>query len=132
MHIVKIEENLEGLIDNIWDFMTNLNNQLWRTNIKTIQIIDDSHFIEFDNEGYETHFTITNKIKNDRYEFDIENKNIQGHWVGQLKQFDNQSVHIEFTETIQVHNKMMNLLAKSYLKKQQKQYINDLKKALQR
>lgn len=130
MHTVKIEETFEGSLDDIWDFLTNLNNQLWRTNIKDIQIVDDSHFVEFDNDGYETHFAITNKVEKEIYEFDIENQNINGHWIGKLKQLDDHHIHIEFTEMINVNNKIMNLLAKTYLKKQQKQYIEDLKKAL--
>lgn len=132
MHTVKIDETFESSLDNVWDYMTNLNNQLWRTNIKDVQIIDDFHFIEFDNDGYETHFTITNKVKNDIYEFDIQNQNIKGHWIGRLRQIDNHYVHIEFTEIIHVHNKIMNLFAKNYLKKQQQQYIADLKNVLQR
>ncbi|MEG0592446.1 MAG: SRPBCC family protein [Coprobacillus sp.] len=132
MHTVSFKETFEGSLENVWDLISNLNHQLWRSHIKEIKIIDETHFIEYDKDGYETNFTITKKIDKEIYEFDIENKNINGHWIGRLKEVDNQHVCVEFTEMINVNNKIMNLMAKSYLKKQQKLYIEDLKKALQR
>ncbi|MEG0276234.1 MAG: polyketide cyclase [Coprobacillus sp.] len=132
MHIVKIEETFQNSINEVWDLITNLDNQLWRSDIERIEVVDDNHFIEYDKSGYRTEFTITCKVMNEVYEFDIKNDNIEGHWIGKFKVLENQLVHIELIESIEVKKMVMNLMAKPYIRKQQKSYIQDLKKALQR
>lgn len=130
MNIVKIEATFESSIDQVWDLMTDLHNQLWRTSIEKVEVIDQHKFIEYDKEGFKTEFVILNKIKNDIYEFNLMNKNMEGHWIGKLKSLEDGKTHLEMTEAIQMKKKMMNFVAKKYLEKQQKQYIEDLKKAL--
>ena len=131
MHIVEIEDIFDCSIEKIWDLVTNLDNQLWRKGIKAIEVLDENHFIEHDTSGYSTSFVITNKFKGNIYEFDIENQNMKGHWIGKFLIINDNQVKIHFTESIEVHNKLMNMVAKSYLKKQQKQYIHDLKEVLE-
>ena len=130
MTIVKNEVVLECEIEKVWDIVTSLENQAWRTSIDHIEIIDAHHFIEVDKEGYKTEFIILNKVKNKLYEFNLKNENIEGHWIGKFKSIDDQLTSIEIVESIEVKKKMMSLFAKKYLEKQQKQYINDLKNAL--
>lgn len=132
MHIVKIEETFCCDIHDIWTLMTDLNHQTWRSQIDHIEILTYQRFIEYDKSGFQTEFTILNKIENEVYEFNMKNENIEGHWIGKLKVLENGQVHLEMTEAIQVKNKFMNVFAKSYLKKQQKLYMSDLKKALEK
>lgn len=130
MNIVKIEATFHSSIDKVWELMTDLDNQLWRCSIERVEKVDQHRFIEYDKEGYKTEFVILNKIKNDTYEFNLMNKNMEGHWIGKLKSLEDGSTHLEMTEAIQMKKKMMNFMINKYLEKQQKQYVEDLKKAL--
>lgn len=64
------------------------------------------------------------------YKFDIENSNIKGKWIGIFKKLDNGNILLDFTEEIETNNFIMKILAKQYLKSQQKRYMNDLEKEL--
>lgn len=90
---------------------------------------DGNRFTEFTKDGFETQFTITMKSPYERYEFDMKNKNMNGHWIGLFSK-DGTGTKIEFTEEVEVANPIMNLLVKSYLKKQQETYVIDLRKSL--
>ena len=63
-----------------------------------------------------------------RWEFDMENSNMKGHWIGLFTSKDNKT-EIDFTEYVTVKKFFMKPFVKSYLKKQQAQFISDLKKA---
>ena len=66
-----------------------------------------------------------------RYEFDMDNKNIHGHWVG-LFSYVNEETIIDFTEDVTAKKLMLKPFVGAYLKKQQAIYLADLKKALSR
>lgn len=66
----------------------------------------------------------------ERWEFDMENGNMKGHWTGIFLQKNGQT-EIDFTEDVTVKKPIMKLFIKSYLKKQQKTYMEDLKSALE-
>ncbi len=125
---IKKEFNCD--IEKLWDIITNNSNYAWRSDLSKIEIIDDKHFIEYAKNNYPTHFTITSKEKLKVYKFDIENTNIKGKWIGIFKKLDNGNVLLDFTEKIETNNFIMRLLAKPYLKKQQKRYMKDLEKEL--
>lgn len=108
----------------------NFNNYAWRSDLSKIEIIDDKHFIEYTKNNYPTYFTITSKEKLKEYKFDIENTNIKGKWIGIFKRLDNGNVLLDFTEKIETNNFIMKLLAKPYLKREQKRYMKDLEKEL--
>ena len=95
-----------------------------------IEIIDDKHFIEYAKNNYPTYFTIISKEKLKEYKFDIENTIINGKWIGIFKKLDNGNVLLDFTEEIETNNFVMKVLAKPYLKSQQKRYMKDLEKEL--
>ena len=130
MDIVKIDATFESSIEDVWDFMTDLDNQLWRNSLEKIEKIDQHRFIEYDKSGYQTEFVILNKIDKSIYEFNMMNKNMEGHWIGKLKSLDNGKTYLEMTEAVEMKKKMPSFIIKKYLEKQQKQYIKDLKKAL--
>ena len=62
----------------------------------------------------------------------IENTKINGKWIGIFKKLDNGNVLLDFTEKIETNNFVMKVLAKPYLKSQQKRYMKDLEKELNR
>lgn len=125
---IKKEFNCD--IEKLWNIITDNTNYTWRSDLSKIEIIDDKHFIEYAKNNYPTYFTITSKENLKEYRFDIENTNIKGKWTGIFKELSNGSVELDFTEEIETNNIIMKLLAKPYLKTQQKKYMKDLEKEL--
>lgn len=113
-------------IETIWNIVTDNSNYSWRSDLSKIDIIDEEHFIEYAKNNFPTYFTITSKQKFKEYKFDLENKNIKGKWIGLFKELPNGIVELDFTEEIETSNFIMKLVAKSYLKRQQKRYFKDL------
>lgn len=125
---IKKEFNCD--IEKLWSIITDNTNYTWRSDLSKIEIIDDKRFIEFTKNNYPTYFTITSKVNLKEYKFDIENTNIKGKWTGIFKKLDNGNALLDFTEEIETNNIIMKLLAKLYIKSQQKRYMNDLAKEL--
>ena len=116
--------------NKLWDIITDNSNYKWRTDLSKIEIIDETRFIEYTKNNFPTYFTITAKEKLKEYKFDLENDNIKGKWVGIFKELPNGNIELDFTEEIEVNSFIMKLLAKPYLKSQQKRYMKELEKEL--
>lgn len=116
--------------NKLWDIITDNSNYKWRSDLSKIEIIDDTHFVEYTKNNFPTYFTITSKEKLKEYKFDLENTNLKGKWIGIFKELPNGNIKLDFTEEIEVNSFIMKLLAKSYLKSQQKRYMRDLERAL--
>lgn len=127
---IKKEFNTD--IEKLWNIITDNTKYNWRSDLSRIEIIDDKHFIEYAKNNFLTFFTIISEEHLKEYRFDIENINIKGKWIGVFKKLDNGNVLLNFTEEIETNNFIMKLLAKPYLKSQQKRYIKDLEKELNR
>jgi len=125
-----IKKEFNCNIEKIWNVVTDNSNYEWRSDLNKIEILDDEHFTEYDKSNYPTYFTITSKKKFEEYKFDIKNSHMEGKWTGLFKELDKGKVELDFTEEMEVKNILMKILAKSYLKKQQKRYINDLEKEI--
>lgn len=125
---IKKEFNCD--IEKLWNIITDNTRYAWRSGLSKIEITDDTHFIEYTKNNYPTYFNIISKVDLEEYKFDIENTNIKGRWIGIFKKLDNGNVLLDFTEEIETNNFLMKLLAKPYLKSQQKRYMNDLEKEL--
>ena len=124
-----IKVSLSADIQDVWEFVTNLNQQLWRRDVAAVEILDEKTFIEHTPEGYQTTFTITVKDPFQRYELDMEITNMKGHWVGVFTYHDGITT-LDFTENVEAKKILMKPFVKGYLKKQQTNYINDLKDIL--
>lgn len=116
-------------IETVWNTVTNLENYSWRSDLKEIKVKDETHFTEYTKDGFATNFIVTAKEPCKCWEFDMENENMKGHWTGIFTR-ENGQTKIDFTESVTAKKLFMKPFVKSYLKKQQAQYINDLKKAL--
>lgn len=116
--------------NKLWNIITDNSNYLWRSDLSKIDVIDDTHFIEYTKNNYPTHFTITSKEKLKEYKFDLENTNLRGKWIGIFTELPNGNILLDFTEEIEVNNFIMKLLARLYLKNQQKRYMSDLEQEL--
>lgn len=130
MAISKISAFFQNKVIDVWNNVTSLTNYKWRSDLSKIEIIDDYKFIEYTKDGYPTVFIVTKKDEYQRLEFDIENTNMKGHWIGVFLEKDN-GTEIEFTEEVIAKKIFMKPFVKSFLKKQQEWYIKDLKKALE-
>jgi hypothetical protein len=129
MAISNIKATFPYNIKTVWNIVTSLENYSWRSDISKIDIISDSKFIEYTNDGYATTFTVTVNEPYKRWEFDMENDKMKGHWVG-IFSYENEHTTIYFMEDVVAKKFYMKPFVKSYLKKQQAQYVADLKKIL--
>ena len=134
MEVLMIQSNIKKQFscerNKLWDIITDNSNYVWRSDLSKIEIIDDTHFVEYTKNNFPTYFTITSKEKLKEYKFDLENTNLKGKWIGIFKELPNGNIELDFTEEIEVNNFIMKIFAKSYLKSQQKRYMRDLERAL--
>lgn len=79
-------------ICKIWSIMTDVEHCVWRSDLSKTEILNEKQFVEYTKEGYATTFTITMKEPHQRWEFDIENSNMKGHWTGILTERDRQKL----------------------------------------
>ncbi len=129
MAISNIKALLDSSAGEVWDIVTSLEKYQWRSDLSKIEIINEKQFVEYTKDGYATAFTITASEPLKRWEFDMENSNMKGHWTGIFTEKDGQT-EIDFTENVTAKRLIMKPFVKAFLKKQQKLYISDLKKAL--
>ncbi|MDO4943285.1 MAG: SRPBCC family protein [Lachnospiraceae bacterium] len=116
-------------IRTVWNVVTSLEKYSWRSDLSKIEILNEWQFVEYTNEKYATTFSITLQEPYQRWEFDMENDNMKGHWIG-IFTAKGEQTEIEFTEDVTAKKLLMKPFVKAYLKKQQEQYIADLEKAL--
>lgn len=116
-------------IQRVWEVVTSLEHYGWRSDLSKIEVIDERRFVEYTKEGYATAFTITAQEPFRRWEFDLENDNMKGHWTGVFTEKDGQT-ELVFTEEVTAKKAVMRPFVKLYLRRQQALYASDLRKAL--
>ena len=129
MAVSNLKATFQCDVKKVWETVTSLENYAWRSDLGKVEIVDRKKFIEYTKEGFATTFTITDMEPYQRWEFDMENDNIKGHWTGIFTEKEGQT-EIDFTEEVTAKKFFMKPFVKAYLKKQQSQYVSDLKKAL--
>lgn len=130
MAISNIKAVFQRNVEEVWNVVTSLENYQWRSDLSKIEVLDDKRFVEYTKDGYATYFTVTVSEPYKRWEFDIENSNMKGHWSGVFSEKDGKT-EIDFTEDVTPKKIIMKPFVKSFLKRQQAQYIADLGKALE-
>ncbi len=129
MAISNMKATLPRDIQSVWEVVTSLSNCAWRSDLSRIEVKNENQFVEYTKDGYATTFTTTLKEPCKRWEFNMENSNMKGHWVGVFTQKGDET-EIDFTEEATAKRFFLKPFVKAFLKKQQAQYIADLKKAL--
>ena len=115
-------------IHKVWDIVYAVEKYSeWRSDLSKTEIINEKQFIEYTKDGYATKFSITTIEPYKRWEFDMENSNMSGHWIGIFTAKGNET-QIDFTENVTPKKWIMKPFVKIYLKKQQEQFVLDLKK----
>lgn len=122
-----IKTTLASDIRNVWNTVTDLSDWSWRSDLDRIEMLSDTQFVEYTKDGYATTFTVTKKERYKRWEFDVENENIKGHWTGIFYDHRGRTT-IDFTEKVTVKKFFLRPFAGRYLRKQQLSYVSDLKK----
>ncbi len=130
MAVSNIKAVFQSNIQDVWNIVTSLENYQWRSDLSKIEIINEKQFVEYAKDGYATTFTITASEPFKRWEFDMENSNMKGHWTGIFAEKNGQT-EIDFTEDVTAKKLIMKPFVKTFLKKQQELYVSDLRKALQ-
>lgn len=112
--------NIKALIPSelrqVWDFVLDIENYTaWRSDLSKTEVISDEQFIEYTRDGYPTTFTVTLVEPYRRWEFDMENSNMKGHWTG-IFTAKGDETEIDFTEQVEAKKLLMKPFVKSYLK----------------
>lgn len=129
MVISNLKVTLQGDIEKVWAVVTSLEHYSWRSDLSKIEVINDTHFIEYTKQDYATQFTTTHMQPYQRWEFDLENGNLTGHWTGLFTQKESYT-QLEITEEVTPKKWIMKFFVKAFLKRQQAQYVADLKREL--
>lgn len=129
MAVSNIKAVLSADISKVWDVVTDIENYSWRSDLSRTEVLEKEQFVEYTKEGYPTTFTITSSVPYERWEFDMENSNMKGHWVGIFTPKEGKT-EIEFTENVTVKKIFLRPFIKRYLRKQQALFVSDLEKAL--
>lgn len=129
MAVSNIKAVFQSDTQKVWEVVTSLEKNAWRSDLSKTQILSDRQFIEYTKDGFPTTFTITKTEPCGCWEFDMENGNMKGHWTGIFTQIPG-GTEVEFTEEVTAKKAIMKPFVKAYLKKQQERYISDLRKAL--
>lgn len=119
-------------IDQIWHLLTDSTNYTWRSDVQEITVQESGNrFTEISKEGIATEFTVAMRIPHQRYVLDLQNKNFTGRFTAILEK-NNGRTRIDFIEDLEMAGKgrVKAFICGQYLKKQQKCYIEDMKKAL--
>ena len=132
MTISNIKDSIDSNIHKVWETVLAVDKYAqWRSDLSKTEVINEEQFIEYTKNGYPTTFTITVVEPHKRWEFDMENSNMKGHWVGIFTSIDDKT-EIDFTEQVTAKKFYMKPFVKSYLKKQQTQFVMDLKGILEK
>lgn len=130
MAVSNIKALITGELQKVWELVLDIENYgAWRSDLSKTEVISDKKFIEYTKEGYPTTFTVTLVEPHRRWEFDMENSNMTGHWTG-IFTAKGDETEIDFTERVEAKKWLLKPFVKLYLKKQQAQFVADIRKAL--
>ena len=125
-----IKALIPGELRKVWKLVLDIENYgAWRSDLSKTEVISDTQFIEYTKDGYPTTFTVTLVELYRRWEFDMENDNMKGHWTGIFTAKGNET-EIDFTELVEAKKLLLKPFVKLYLKKQQTQFVADIRKTL--
>ncbi len=129
MAVSTIKAVLACDLARVWETVTDLAHPSWRSDLSRIEVLSPTEFVEYTKDGFPTSFTVTAAEPCRRWEFDMENANMKGHWTGVFSGKDGET-ELVFTEEITPKKWWMKPLVGGYLKKQQARYMEDLKRAV--
>ena len=109
--------------------VTDLTNTAWRSDLARVEVLDETHFVEYTKSGCATNFTVTACEPLRRWAFTMENGNMSGSWEGIFETAEN-GTRLHCTETVSAKRWWMRPFVPGYLKRQQRLYPDDLRREL--
>lgn len=113
----------------VWQTVTDLAHTAWRSDLARVEVLDETHFVEYTKSGYATNFTVTACEPFRRWAFTMENDNMFGSWEGVFEAAEG-GTQLTCTEIVHAKHWWMHPFVPGYLKRQQKRYLDDLRKEL--
>ena len=128
MAVSNIKALIPGELQKVWELVLDIENYgAWRSDLSKTEIISDKQFVEYTKDGYPTTFTVTLVEPYRRWEFDMENSNMTGHWTG-IFTAKGDETEIAFMEQVEAKKWLLKPFVKLYLRKQQTQFVADIMK----
>ena len=124
------EAVLAAPVEQVWQVVTSIEKYAWRRDIKEIRRLDGARFVEYTKDGFSTVFTVTVQKPCCRWEFALDNQNLHGSWEGEFQPHPGGTL-VRFTERVTPKKWYLRPLVKGYLKRQQAQYVEDLRRVLE-
>ena len=126
MAVSNIKALIPGELRQVWELVLNIENYgAWRSDLSKTEVISDTQFIEYTKDGYSTTFTVTLVEPYRRWEFDMKNSNMTGHWTG-IFTAKGDETEIDFTERVKAKKWLLKPFVKLYLRKQQTRFVADI------
>ena len=127
----KVTVHFSCPVERVWQTVTDLSNTAWRSDLKRVEVLDESHFVEHAKSGYATNFTVTACESLRRWAFTMENGNMSGSWEGIFEAAED-GTRLHCTETVNAKRWWMRPFVPGYLRRQQRLYLDDLRRELQK
>ena len=118
-------------VEQVWHTVADLAHTAWRSDLAGVVVLDETHFVEHTKSGYATSFTVTDCKALRRWAFTMENGNMSGSWEGVFEAAEG-GTRLTCTETVNAKRWWMRPVVPGYLKRQQKLYLDDLRRELLR
>ena len=116
MTISNIKAIIPCEIDRVWKIIVDVDHyDTWRSDLSKTETINKKQFVEYTCKGYPTTFTVTSIETHRRWEFDMENKNMKGHWIGVFVSKGDET-EIDFTEYVTAKNFLIKPFVRLFLK----------------
>lgn len=125
----KVTVHFSYPVERVWQVVTDLSNTAWRSDLKRVEVLDEAHFVEHTKSGYATNFTITACEPLHRWAFIMENGNMSGSWEGIFETAED-GTRLHCTETVNAKRWWMRPFVPGYLRRQQRLYLDDLRREL--
>lgn len=131
MAVSKVTVHFPCSVEQVWQVVTDLSCTVWRSDLARVEVLDETHFVEYTKSGYATAFTVTAYEPLRRWAFTMENGNMSGFWEGIFEAAEG-GTRLHCTETVGAKHWWMHPFVPGYLKRQQKLYLDDLRRELQK
>ncbi len=118
-------------VERVWRAVTDLERWDWRSDILGMWTGDGGRtFVELGRDRVRTYFQVTAFAPRCWYAVDMESEKLSGRWEGYFSSCG-AGTRVEFTFEARLKSRTLGLLARTCLRRRQRQYIEDLRRALE-
>ncbi|RLV57838.1 SRPBCC family protein [Parashewanella curva] len=87
-HKVEVQQTIRAPINRVWEVMTDWQNQpIWRKELKSVEVISPSEFIESAKHGSKIKFTVVKSVSPQNFELEMSGF-VQGEYIATLSDID--------------------------------------------